>query len=100
MRLMSYTNTRCCVDTGTIHDIRSIADAVHEIKGAMLCVDGVAFAPHRQIDVKELDVDIYAFSWYKVCVLFTVFWTSNKCNSKPLIYVAGIWSTHVDALCQ
>lgn len=25
-----------------------------------------AYAPHRQIDVKDLGVDLYAFSWYKV----------------------------------
>ena len=25
----------------------------------MLCVDGVAFAPHRLVDVKALDVDFY-----------------------------------------
>lgn len=51
---------------GTIHDIRAIADAVHQIPGAMLCVDGVAYAPHRKLDMKALDVDFYAFSWYKV----------------------------------
>ncbi|OCL05449.1 PLP-dependent transferase [Glonium stellatum] len=51
---------------GIIHDIPSIAKAVHSIPGAMLCVDGVSYAPHRQIDVKELDVDFYGFSWYKV----------------------------------
>ena len=28
----------------------------------MLCVDGVAFAPHRQVDVKALDVDFYVCS--------------------------------------
>ncbi|KAL6711663.1 hypothetical protein ACN47E_004597 [Coniothyrium glycines] len=50
---------------GTIHDIRAIADAVHEA-GALLCVDGVSFAPHRQIDVKAFGVDFYSFSWYKV----------------------------------
>ena len=32
----------------------------------MLCVDGVAFAPHREVDVKALGVDFYSFSWYKV----------------------------------
>lgn len=32
----------------------------------MLCVDGVALAPHREVDVKALGVDFYAFSWYKV----------------------------------
>lgn len=51
---------------GTIHDIKAIADAVHTVPGALLCVDAVAYAPHRQIDVKALGVDFYAFSWYKV----------------------------------
>lgn len=32
----------------------------------MVCVDGVALAPHRPIDVRELDADFYVFSWYKV----------------------------------
>jgi selenocysteine lyase/cysteine desulfurase len=32
----------------------------------MLCVDGVALAPHRPIDVKALDVDFYFCSWYKI----------------------------------
>lgn len=51
---------------GTIHPIREIADRVHQIPGAILIVDGVAWAPHRAVDVKELDVDFYCFSWYKV----------------------------------
>ncbi|ORY17285.1 pyridoxal phosphate-dependent transferase [Clohesyomyces aquaticus] len=50
---------------GTIHDVKAIADAVHEA-GALFCVDGVSFAPHRQVDVKAFGVDFYAFSWYKV----------------------------------
>lgn len=50
---------------GTIHDVRAIADAVHEA-GALLCIDGVSFAPHRKVDVKAFGVDFYAFSWYKV----------------------------------
>ena len=49
---------------GTINPIRKIAKAVHKA-GALICVDGVAFAPHRKIDVRELDVDFYTFSWYK-----------------------------------
>lgn len=32
----------------------------------MVCVDAVAFAPHRPVDVKALGVDFYSFSWYKV----------------------------------
>ncbi|UPX15684.1 uncharacterized protein EKO05_0006125 [Ascochyta rabiei] len=51
---------------GTIHDIRSVADVVHTIPGALLSVDGVAWAPHRPIDVKAMDVDFYFFSWYKL----------------------------------
>ncbi|KAG0648053.1 Cysteine desulfurase ustD [Hyphodiscus hymeniophilus] len=51
---------------GTIHDITAIAEAVHAIPGALLCVDAVAYAPHRQIDVKALGVDFYSFSWYKI----------------------------------
>ncbi|CAG8334815.1 unnamed protein product [Penicillium nalgiovense] len=52
--------------TGTITHIRKVADVVHVYPRALLCVDGVALAPHRQVDVKVLDVDFYAFSWYKV----------------------------------
>jgi len=50
---------------GTIYDVLAIADAVHEA-GALLCVDGVSFAPHRKVDVKAFGVDFYSFSWYKV----------------------------------
>ncbi|KAM0391885.1 hypothetical protein ACHAQC_006685 [Fusarium culmorum] len=58
--------THCSNILGTINDIKAIADVVHEIPGALLAVDGVAYAPHRAIDVKELGADFYAFSWYKV----------------------------------
>jgi len=50
---------------GNIEPIRAIADLAHQ-HGALVCVDGVAFAPHRLIDVAALDVDFYAFSFYKV----------------------------------
>lgn len=50
---------------GGIHDVKAIADVVHSV-GALFCVDGVSYAPHRQIDVKAFGVDFYAFSWYKV----------------------------------
>ncbi|KAH7257948.1 pyridoxal phosphate-dependent transferase [Fusarium tricinctum] len=58
--------THCSNILGTINDIKAIADVVHEIPGALLAVDGVAYAPHRAVDVKELGADFYAFSWYKV----------------------------------
>ncbi|RIX99539.1 cysteine desulfurase-like protein [Aureimonas flava] len=50
---------------GTINPIRAIADIVHAA-GAELCVDAVAYAPHRAIDVRALDADYYVFSVYKV----------------------------------
>ncbi|KAH7356281.1 aminotransferase-like protein [Pyrenochaeta sp. MPI-SDFR-AT-0127] len=50
---------------GTIHDVKAIADTVHQA-GALFCVDGVSYAPHRKIDVKAFGVDFYSFSWYKV----------------------------------
>jgi len=50
---------------GKINPIKEIARVVHE-RDAMICVDGVAFAPHRSIDVQELDVDFYALSFYKI----------------------------------
>jgi len=51
---------------GTIQDVAAIAQEVHKVRGALLCVDGVALAPHRGVDVGKLGVDFYAFSWYKV----------------------------------
>jgi cysteine desulfurase family protein (TIGR01976 family) len=50
---------------GTINPIKKIASFVHD-RGAMICVDGVAYAPHALVDVRDLDVDFYAFSFYKV----------------------------------
>lgn len=50
---------------GTINPIKEIARLVHQ-NDALICVDGVAYAPHRAIDVCDLDVDFYAFSFYKV----------------------------------
>jgi selenocysteine lyase/cysteine desulfurase len=58
--------THCSNILGTISEIKTIAAAVHTIPGALLAVDGVAYAPHRPIDVKHLEVDFYCFSWYKV----------------------------------
>jgi selenocysteine lyase/cysteine desulfurase len=68
--LSPKTKVVACTHTsnilGTINDIAAIASLVHTIPGAYLCIDAVAYAPHRPIDVQALDVDFYAFSWYKV----------------------------------
>ncbi|WP_375494954.1 cysteine desulfurase-like protein [uncultured Nostoc sp.] len=50
---------------GTINPIKEIARFVHD-RNAMICVDGVAYAPHRLVDVQDLDVDFYTLSCYKV----------------------------------
>jgi len=50
---------------GEIHPIAEIARMAHSV-GAKVVVDGVAFAPHHALDVREWDVDFYAFSAYKV----------------------------------
>ena len=64
-RLVAFPHTSNL--TGAINDVAAITRLVHDAgAGAMVCVDGVAYAPHRAIDVKALDVDFYAFSTYKV----------------------------------
>lgn len=49
---------------GTINPIQEWTQVIHN-QGAMVCVDGVAYAPHRLIDVQAWDVDFYFFSTYK-----------------------------------
>jgi cysteine desulfurase family protein (TIGR01976 family) len=56
--------SHCSNVFGTINSIDTIADVVHDA-GALLCVDGVGFAPHREIDVRHLKADFYLFSLYK-----------------------------------
>ena len=62
-RLVCFTH--CSNLVGTVHDATTIIRRVHEA-GALACVDGVAFAPHRRVDVKALDADFYFLSVYKV----------------------------------
>jgi cysteine desulfurase family protein (TIGR01976 family) len=50
---------------GTVNPVADIATRVHEV-GAKLCVDGVAYAPHRLVDVQASGADVYVFSFYKV----------------------------------
>lgn len=50
---------------GTINPVSAVADRAHAA-GARLCVDGVAYAPHRLVDVQASGADVYVFSFYKV----------------------------------
>lgn len=49
---------------GQVNPVAEIARFVHD-RGARICVDAVAYAPHRAIDVQAWDVDYYVFSLYK-----------------------------------
>ncbi len=57
--------TWCSNITGAINDIKSIADLVHSI-GALICVDAVAYAPHRALNFKDSGADFLLFSLYKL----------------------------------
>ncbi len=50
---------------GTINPVHVVAERVHRV-GARLCVDAVAYAPHRLVDVQASGADLYVFSFYKV----------------------------------
>lgn len=50
---------------GSVNPVAEIA-AKARSAGALVCVDGVAYAAHGPIDVKALDVDFYLFSLYKL----------------------------------
>ncbi|KAH9881007.1 hypothetical protein J1614_001500 [Plenodomus biglobosus] len=85
---------------GTIHDVKAIADVVHEA-GALLCVDGVSFAPHRKVDVKAFGVDFYSFSWYKVYgPHIAVLYASNSAQRhvKPMAHYFNPTKTLEDKL--
>lgn len=62
-RLVCFTQATNIL--GTIHPVQEITRFVHE-RGARVCVDGVAYAPHRLVDVRAWDVDFYVLSLYKV----------------------------------
>lgn len=63
---------------GTINPVEKVAEIAHR-SGARLCVDAVAFAPHRLVDVQASGADIYVFSFYKVFgPHFAVMWGKRE----------------------
>ena len=62
-RLVCFTH--CANIVGTIHDAAAFVKRIHAA-GALACVDGVAFAPHRRVDVQAIGADFYFLSLYKV----------------------------------
>lgn len=69
-RIVAFT--ACSNILGSITEVAKVVKAVREEatkKGARkleVCVDCVAYAPHRRIDVKAWDVEYCYFSFYKV----------------------------------
>ena len=61
-KLVAFTHVSNIV--GTINPVKEFTEFIHD-HGAMVCVDAVAYAPHRAVDVSEWEVDFYAFSLYK-----------------------------------
>ncbi len=63
------TRLVCCTHAsnilGSVTDLPAISRLTKQA-GARLCVDGVAYAPHRAMAVADAGVDYYAFSLYKV----------------------------------
>ncbi len=62
-RLVAFTHTSNIF--GGLVPVTEITRRAHA-RGARVCVDGVAYAPHRAIDVSAWDVDYYVCSFYKV----------------------------------
>ena len=49
---------------GMLNPVKEFTRTAHKYN-ALVCVDAVAFTPHRLIDVQESDVDFIVFSFYK-----------------------------------
>lgn len=58
--------THCSNVVGTVNPVRAIVDLVAEHSAAKVFVDGVAYAPHHLPNLRDLGVDAYVFSLYKV----------------------------------
>lgn len=64
-RLVTFT--QCANVVGELIDVPRVVDVVRDNRTDTIVVaDGVAYAPHRQVDVEALGVDVYATSLYKV----------------------------------
>ena len=58
--------THCSNIVGTANPVKQINALVKQHSAARVFVDAVAYAPHHICDLKDLGIDGYAFSLYKV----------------------------------
>ncbi len=64
-RLVAFTH--CANVVGEVVDVAAIVAQIRaNRRDTIVVVDGVAYAPHRLVDVAALDVDAYTVSLYKV----------------------------------
>ena len=63
VKLVSFPHVSNVV--GSVNDVKAITEIVHAA-GAMVVVDGVAAVAHTLPDLKDLGVDFYMFSFYKL----------------------------------
>jgi len=71
--------------TGTVTDVKTFVKLAHEV-GAVTIVDAVHYAPHKVIDVRDIDTDFLVCSAYKffgphIGVLYAKADTGIKINS-------------------
>lgn len=57
--------TQCSNVTGCTVPVSEVAEIAHDF-GATVLVDGAQGAPHLKVDLKSLDVDLYAASFHKM----------------------------------
>jgi cysteine desulfurase family protein (TIGR01976 family) len=63
---------------GSVNPVAQVARKVHAV-GGKLCVDAVAYAPHRLVDVQASGADYYVFSFYKTFgPHFAVLWGKRE----------------------
>jgi cysteine desulfurase family protein (TIGR01976 family) len=61
-RLVCFT--LCSNIVGTMNDVAAVCDLAHGV-GALTVGDGVSYAPHRLLDVRQTPLDVILFSTYK-----------------------------------
>lgn len=75
---------------GSATDVAAVCRAIKSINPDKLVgVDGVAYAPHAPVDVRAFGVDLYYFSWYKVCGPHPATGFVNKSAFQQLEYLGS-----------
>lgn len=91
--------THCSNVIGQIVDAKKICEFIRS-KGALSVVDGVAYAPHRAIDVQEIGCDFYAFSAYKLFgIRYACMYANEEIIGKVGVNKHTFWATGINFEC-